>query len=90
METRDTPAVVFSVDGLEHINAGYYSYPNDIPYGAVPSEDAFFLSRVRDGRAWPLTLDDARAALVAALALDAVHRRRPSRLDCRARRLTQR
>ena len=70
VETRDTPAVVFSVDGLEHINAGYYSYPNDIPFGALPSEDAFFLSRVRDGRAWPLTLDDARAALVAALAMD--------------------
>ena len=70
VETRDSPAVVFSVDGLEHIHAGYYSYPNEIPYGALPSEDAFFLNRVRDGRAWPLTLDDARAALVAALAMD--------------------
>ena len=70
VETRDSPAVVFSVDGLEHIHSGYYSYPNDVPYGALPSEDAFFLGRVRDGRPWPLTLDDARAALVAALAMD--------------------
>ena len=70
VETRDSPAVVFSVDGLEHIHSGYYSYPNDVPYGALPSEDAFFLARVRDGRDWPLTLDDARAALVAALAMD--------------------
>lgn len=70
VETCDSPAVVFSVDGLEHIHSGYYSYPNDVPYGALPSEDAFFLSRVRDGRAWPLTLADARAALVAALAMD--------------------
>ena len=70
IETRDSPAVVFSVDGLEHVHSGYYSYPNDIPFGALPSEDAFFLGRVRDGRAWPLTLDDARAALVAALAMD--------------------
>ncbi|MDE0289712.1 MAG: Gfo/Idh/MocA family oxidoreductase [bacterium] len=70
VETRDSPAVVFSVDGLEHIHSGYYSYPNDVPYGALPSEDAFFLGRVRDGRAWPLTLGDARAALVAALAKD--------------------
>ena len=70
VETRDSPAVVFSVDGLQHVHPGYYSYPNDIPYGALPSEDAFFLIRVRDGRPWPLTLDDARAALVAALAMD--------------------
>lgn len=70
VESRDSPAVVFSVDGLEHIHSGYYSYPNDVPYGALPSEDAFFLGRVRDGRAWPLTLADARAALVAALAMD--------------------
>jgi predicted dehydrogenase len=70
VETRDSPAVVFSVDGLEHIHSGYYSYPNDVPYGALPSEDAFFLSRVRDERPWPLTLADARAALVAALAMD--------------------
>ena len=70
IETRDSPAVVFSVDGLEHVHSGYYSYPNDVPFGALPSEDAFFLGRVRDGRPWPLTLDDARAALVAALAMD--------------------
>ena len=70
IETRDSPAVVFSVDGLQHIHPGYYSYPNDVPYGTLPSEDAFFLNRVSDGRAWPLTLDDARAALVAALAMD--------------------
>ena len=70
VESRDSPAVVFSVDGLEQIHSGYYSYPNDVPYGALPSEDAFFLGRVRDGRAWPLTLADARAALVAALAMD--------------------
>ena len=70
VESRDSPAVVFSVDGLQHVHSGYYSYPNDVPYGALPSEDAFFLARVRDGRAWPLTLHDARAALVAALAMD--------------------
>lgn len=70
IETRDSPAVVFSLDGLQHVHSGYYSYPNDMPFGALPSEDAFFLARVRDGRDWPLTLDDARAALVAALAMD--------------------
>lgn len=70
VETRDSPAVVFSVDGIENIHSGYYSYPNGVPYGALPSEDAFFLGRVRDGRAWPLTLADARAALLAALAMD--------------------
>lgn len=70
IETRDSPAVVFSVDGLQHVHSGYYSYPNDVPYGALPSEDTFFLGRVRDGRPWPLTLDDARGALVAALAMD--------------------
>ena len=70
IEARDSPAVVFSLDGLQHVHSGYYSYPNDIPFGALPSEDAFFLGRVRDRRDWPLTLHDARAALVAALAMD--------------------
>lgn len=70
IETRETSAVVFASDGISYVHNTYYSYPNDMPYGAVPSEDAFFLAKVRDGRPWPLTIGDARAALVAALAMD--------------------
>ena len=70
IETRETPAVVFASDGISYVHNTYYSYPNDMPYGAVPSEDAFFLAKVRDGRPWPLTVGDARAALIAALAMD--------------------
>ena len=70
VETRDTPAVIFAGDGVNYVHSTYYSYPNDMPFGAVPAEDAFFLANVRDGRPWPLSVADARAALVAALAMD--------------------
>lgn len=38
--------------------------------GTIRTEDDHFLQMVRDGRPWPLSLGDARAALVAALAID--------------------
>jgi predicted dehydrogenase len=44
--------------------------PGGVPYGLYRTEDEHFLASVRDGRPWPLTLEDARAALLAALALD--------------------
>jgi predicted dehydrogenase len=41
------------------------------PRGFLALEDEHFLACVAEGRAWPVSLADARAALAAALALDA-------------------
>ena len=70
IETRDTSAVIFGSDGMKQVRSDFFSYPHDIPMGALPAEDTFFLSTVRDGRPWPLTVTDAVAALTAALAID--------------------
>ncbi len=44
--------------------------PAGTPYGLVRTEVEYFLALVRNGREWPVSLADARAALVAALAVD--------------------
>ncbi len=82
VESRETPAVVFSSGETNYLKHTYYSYPNGMPFGALPSEDAYFLAMIEDGRSWPLTLQDARAALVAALAMDrSIAEARPVNLD---------
>jgi predicted dehydrogenase len=80
VESRDNPAVVFGTAGPRFVNSSYRTDAHGIPFGALAAEDAYFLAMVRDGRPWPLTLGDARAALVAALALDeAIRLGRPVR-----------
>lgn len=74
VELRDTPAVVFGKDATRRINSKYRASANGVPFGALAAEDSYFVGMVRDGRPWPLTLADARAALVAALALDTAAR----------------
>lgn len=70
VELRDTPAVVFGRNGTRQYNTKYRTSVNGVPAGALATEDRHFVGMVRDGRPWPLTLADARAALMAALALD--------------------
>lgn len=70
IEARETPAAIFAPDQTQYVRSNYYSYPNGMPTGALASEDFFFLARVRDSRPWPLTLNDAREAVRAALAID--------------------
>jgi UDP-N-acetylglucosamine 3-dehydrogenase len=70
VEFRDAPAVVFGAGSPSLKRTTYYSLPDGIPYGAMPTEDRYFLTSVRDGRPWPISLADARAAVACALALD--------------------
>jgi UDP-N-acetylglucosamine 3-dehydrogenase len=70
VEYRDAPAVVFGVGSPSLKRTTYHSHPVGIPYGAMPTEDRYFLRSVRDGRPWPISLADARAAVACALALD--------------------
>ena len=69
-EFRDAPAVVFGAGSPNLKRTTYYARPTGIPYGAMPTEDRYFLTSVRDGRPWPISLADARAAVACALALD--------------------
>jgi UDP-N-acetylglucosamine 3-dehydrogenase len=70
VENRDTPTVIFGAGSPSLKRTTYHSHPDGIPYGAMPTEDRYFLSSVRDGRPWPISLADARAAVACALALD--------------------
>lgn len=70
VEMRETPAVIFGHHKTDYLNTKYYSDSNGIPFGALAAEDSCFVSKVRDGRDWPLSLMDARSALVAALAME--------------------
>ena len=70
VENRDAPAVVFGAGSPSLKRTTYHSHPVGIPYGAMPTEDRYFLTSVREGRPWPISLADARAAVACALALD--------------------
>jgi predicted dehydrogenase len=70
LEYRDAPAVVYGAGSPSLKRTTYHSHPTGIPYGAMPTEDRYFLSSIRDGRPWPISLADARAAVACALALD--------------------
>lgn len=70
VECRAESAVVFGPGRPSLKRSTYHSHPTGIPYGAMPTEDRYFLASVRDGRPWPISLSDARAAVACALALD--------------------
>jgi myo-inositol 2-dehydrogenase/D-chiro-inositol 1-dehydrogenase len=44
--------------------------PSGVPYGLYRTEIEHFLASVRDGRPWPVSLSEARAAVAVALAVD--------------------
>jgi predicted dehydrogenase len=59
-----------------------YRDPMDVEQGVYRLEDEFFLAKVRDGRAWPVTATEARSALRAALAIDrSIEEGRPVRVE---------
>lgn len=81
VEYRDTPGQIFT-EVPRFINPTYKTDANGVPNGALPSEDRYFLSMVRSGGTWPISLADARAALVAGLAMDrSIELHRPVRID---------
>jgi len=63
-------AIVSSVAGASFPGLLTFRDPAGVPYGLYRMEDEYFLAMVRDGRPWPIEIGDARAALVAALAVD--------------------
>lgn len=47
-----------------------YRDPSGVPYGLYRTEVDHWLAHVRDGRLWPVTLEEARSALACAIAAD--------------------
>jgi predicted dehydrogenase len=80
---RDSGAAIIGASaGSEYPGLLTYRDPAGTPYGLYRMEDEYFLAMVRDDRAWPIDIADARAALIGALAIDrSIHEERPVRMD---------
>ena len=70
VEMRDPVTTVFARDGAKWLRTGGQFDIEGTVTGVVATEDRHFLATVRGLREWPVTVDDARAALAVALALD--------------------
>lgn len=70
VESRDTPLTLYGSRGFARVNTRYYPPAGVVPAGALANEDRHFLRTVRDGVRWPVSLDDARAALACAVAVE--------------------
>jgi predicted dehydrogenase len=70
IDAREPPVVVYTKERPRLVRTSYSSFPRSVPNGALATEDRYFLRMVREGGDWPISLSDARAALVCALALD--------------------
>ncbi len=70
VEMRDPVATLFSSGGSKWLRTrGQFDVKGTVT-GVVAIEDRHFLATVRGLREWPVTIEDARAALAVALALD--------------------
>lgn len=78
-----TPATTLYVDDqVELVHTGWLADVHGTLFGVLPAEDEYFCATVRGHRHWPVSLEDARDALLVALALDeSASRERPVRID---------
>ena len=67
---RDPVTTVFARDGAKWLRTSGQFDVQGTMSGTVAVEDRHFLAMVRGLREWPVSLEDARAALAVALALD--------------------
>ena len=70
VEMRDPVTTVFARDGAKWLRTSGQFDVRGTATGVVAIEDRHFLATVRGLREWPVTIEDARAALAVALALD--------------------
>ncbi len=69
-------------DTVIHPDTATFPRLHGVVGGALAVEDAHFLAGVRGDRAWPLSLDDARAAVAAGIAIDrSIAEGRPVTID---------
>ncbi len=71
IDARDSGVGVLSTKAIpEFPGTLTYRDPVGTPYGLYRTEDEYFLGMVRDGRTWPVSTEDARAALAVSIAVD--------------------
>ncbi len=70
VEMRDPVTMVYTLEGAKWLRTGGQYEVGGTATGIVATEDRHFLGTVRGLRDWPVSLEDARAALEVALALD--------------------
>lgn len=69
-EFRTPPIGVFNAAATSFIRTDWLADVHGTYAGVLRTEDEFFLRTLREDLDWPITLGDARSALVVALALD--------------------
>lgn len=70
VDIMETGVSLFTPDGPSFPDTTYWPTTYGEPFGILRFEDERFLELVRHERPWPLSLDDARAAVAMAVALD--------------------
>jgi len=70
IDGRDAGAGIVGSAGLAFPPTITYRDPSGMPYGLYRTEVEHWLAHVRDGRPWPVTLEEARSALACAIAAD--------------------
>lgn len=70
VELGNPPSVVYSQSGADFVRSDAVQDIHGTPTGNLRLEDEHFVRTVRGTRTWPITLEDARAALAIAVAID--------------------
>ena len=70
LEMRDPTATLFTPDGVRLLRTTGHADVQGTVSGVLANEDRHFLATVRGLRDWPISLEDSRAALEIALALE--------------------
>lgn len=70
VDVRETGVSLFAGDGVMFPETTYWPKVYGVPVGILRAEDEYFLQGCRASLPWPVDLVDARAAVVAALAID--------------------
>lgn len=83
IDARDSGIGILSTEAAPSFPGSLvYRDPSGAEQGIYRVEDEYFLAKVRDGRAWPVTASEARSALRVALAVDrSLELQRPVRVD---------
>ena len=71
LEMRDPTATVFTQNGIRLVRTSGHADVHGTVAGILANEDRHFLATVRGLREWPISLEDSRAGLEVALALEA-------------------
>lgn len=82
VDTAETGVAISTPERTERPDCSFWYSTHGQALGILRSQDEYFLNSLWSNAPWPVSLDDARAALAAALAIDrSIDSNRPIRLD---------